>query len=168
MKIDTDSLIRRLIFEQRQATEQEMAQIIAHVAQQPVSSFPRKINLWLRQEFDALGIQAPSGKLSSVQIHLFKRIYYDGQWSPNTTIAQFEADMHQAVQHPEIQFWTYQWLGEHFAGFMAPSHIRNVPHPEQFIFVAYVADYGTIKTGFQASGIDTIFTDEFEHLVQHR
>ena len=168
MKTDTDNLIRRLILDQIQATEQEIAQIIAHVAQQPVSSFPRKINLWLREELDMLGIQAPSGKLPSVQIHLFKRIYYDGQWLPNTTITQFEADLHKAVQHPAIALWTYRWLGEHFAGFLAPSHVHNVPHPQQFIFVAYVADYGTIKTGFQTSGVDTIFTNEFESLVRHR
>lgn len=168
MKIDTDSLIRMLILEQRQATVQEIAQIIDHVAHQPVSVFPLKINLWLRQEFEAIGVQVPLGKLPSAQIHLLKRIYYDGQWSPDTTITQFEIDLHKAVQHPAVQLWTYRWLGEHFVGFLAPSHVRHVPHPQQFIFVAYVADYGTIKTGFQTSGTDTIFTDEFEHLVRQR
>ncbi|MFN8486706.1 MAG: hypothetical protein U0350_03885 [Caldilineaceae bacterium] len=103
-----------------------------------------------------------------MQLHLFKRIYYDGQWSPDTTVTQFEADLHKAVQHPEVQLWTYQWFGENFAGFLAPSHIHSVPNSEQFIFVAYVADYGKIKTGFQASGIDTIFTADFERVVRHK
>lgn len=139
-----------------------------HVAQQSVSSALRKMNLWLREELDILGIQTSPGKLPSAQLQLFKRIYYDGQWPLNTTVSQFEADLHKAVQHPEVQLWTYQWFGENFAGFLAPSHIHNVPNPEQFIFVAYVADYGKIKTGFQASGIDKIFTDEFALIVRHK
>lgn len=53
-------------------------------------------------------------------------------------------------------------------GFLAPSHIQHVPKPETFIFVAYCADYSTIKTGFQASGAEAVFNSAFAHLVQHR
>jgi hypothetical protein len=35
------------------------------------------------------------------------------------------------------------------------------------IFVTYSAEYGTIKTGFQASGPNTIFTATFEQLTRH-
>ena len=76
--------------------------------------------------------------------------------------------MHQAVAHPDVQMWTYRWFGESFAGFLAPSHVQNVPDPEAFLFVAYSADHGAIKTGFQASSPDAIFTDAFERLTRHR
>ena len=157
-----------LITGQRQATHEEILQIIAQVARRPIATYPVKMTFWLRQEFEMKGVSVPNTKLSSAQIHLMKRIHYDGQWPVDTTVAQFEADLHIAVQHPAVQIWTYRWANEHFAAFMAPSHVRNVQEPEDFIFVAYSADYGTIKTGFQASGVHTIFTDEFEHLVRHR
>jgi len=43
-----------------------------------------------------------------------------------------------------------------------------VGNPEAFIFVAYSADYGAIKTGFQASSPEAVFTDELESLVRHK
>jgi hypothetical protein len=43
-----------------------------------------------------------------------------------------------------------------------------VPNPEAFIFVAYSADYSTIKTGFQASSAEAIFTEAFEDLTRHK
>jgi hypothetical protein len=165
---NVDQLIRSLIDSNRQATDKEQQQIVVHVAQAPLSSRPVKINRWLRQELEARGVQVPTEKRPSVEIHLLKRIHFDGQWPSGSTVAQFTGDLHQTVQHPDVQIWTYRWLGESFAGFLAPSHIKNVPNPEAFIFVAYSADHGVIKTSFQASSPDAIFTDAFENLVRHR
>lgn len=160
-------LIHTLIDSNRQATVEELRQIVAHVADAPFSSRPLKINRWLRQELEARDLDMPSEKLPSVEIHLLKRIHLDRQWPVDTTAEQFTADLHQAVQHPDVRIWTYRWLGEAFAGFLAPSHVKNVPNPEAFIFVAYSADYDVIKTGFQASGPDTVFTDAVEYLIRH-
>jgi hypothetical protein len=165
---DVDELIRALIDTNRQATSDELEQIITHVAQAPFSSRLLKINRWLRKELEARELQVPTQKLPSVEIHLLKRIHLEQQWSPGTTVDQFIADLHQAVQHPDAQVWTYRWLGEAFAGFLAPSHVRNVPNPEAFIFVAYSADYGAIRTGYQASGPNTVFTEAVENLIHHR
>lgn len=62
------------------------------------------MTLWLRQELEMKGISIPVTKLPSAQIHLLKRIYYDGQWPVGTTIEQFEADLHIVVQHAAVQF----------------------------------------------------------------
>ena len=163
-----DQLIRDLIVSNRHATEEEQQRIVSHVANAPMSQRPVKINQWLRLELEARGIHIPSEKLPSVEIHLLKRVHFDGQWPPETRVAQFMADLHQAVRHPDAQIWTYRWLSESFAGFLAPSHVQNVPNPEAYIFVAYSADHHTIKTGFQASSVDAIFTDPFENLFRHR
>jgi len=42
--------------------------------------------------------------------------------------------------------------------------------PQDFVvhFVAYSADHGTITTGFQASGPETIFTDAVAQLRRQR
>ncbi len=163
-----DGLIQTLIAKKRYATNEEVQQIIEHIAQRPLATYLIKMTLWLRQALATRGVAVPATKLPSAQIHLLKRIYYDGQWPAGTTISQFETELHRAAHHEAVQLWTYRWVNEHFAGLLAPSHVRNVPEPEDFIFVAYSADYGTIKTGFQASGVHTIFTEDFEHLVRHR
>jgi len=165
---DIDQLIRSLIDSNRQATAQELQGIVAHIARSLVSSRPVKVNQWLRQELEARGIQVPPGRLPSVDIHLLKRIHYDGQWPVGTSVAQFTADLHRAVQHPNAQIWTWRWLGEACVGFLAPSHVQNVPNPEAFIFAVYSTEHGIVKTGFQTSGPDAIFTDGFENLMRHR
>jgi hypothetical protein len=161
-------LILTLIRTNRQATTEELQQIITTAAQAPFSSRPLKITRWLRQALEARGLRVPSEKLPSVEIHLLKRMHLDRQWPLGTTRDQFIADLHHAVQHPNVQVWTYRWLGEAFVGFLAPSHIQNVSNSEAYIFVAYSADYGVIKTGFQASSLEAIFTETFENLTQHR
>ncbi len=166
--MNIDLLIQTLILDNRRATDIETQQIITYVAQRPFASYPTRLTRWLRQELMTHGINISQDKQPSVEIHLLKRIYFDGQWSIGTTAEQFEADLHQSVQHPAVQIWTYRRLGEHYVGFLAPSHVHDAPHLKPFIFVAYSADYGTITTGFQASGANTIFTDAFEQLVQHR
>ena len=161
-------LILTLINTNRQATDEELQQIVSHAAQTPFSSRPLKMNRWLRQELADRGARVPSERLPSAEIHLLKRIHLDRQWPPGTTVAQFVADLHQAMQHPDMQVWTYRWLGEAFAGFLSPSHVQNVPNSEAGIFVAYSADHGVIKTGFQASSPEAICTEAFEHLRRHR
>lgn len=77
-------------------------------------------------------------------------------------------DLRQAVQALNCQIYTYRRQGENFAAFLAPSHVtQHVLYPQKFIFVTYSADYGTIKTGFQASGPATIFTGDFAQLTRH-
>jgi hypothetical protein len=161
-------LILTLINTHRHATHAELEQIIAHAAQAPFSSRPLRMNRWLRQELEARGLRVPTEKLPSVDIHLLKRIHLDRQWPPGTTVGQFLADLRQAIRHPDVQVWTYRWLGEAFAGFLAPSHVQNVPNPEAGIFVAYSADHDVLRTGFQASSPEAIFTEVCEHVRHHR
>lgn len=166
--MNVPELVQALVNTNRQATDSELQQLINHVVRVPFSSRRLKINRWLRRELENRGVQIPSEKSPSVEIHLLKRIYLDQQWPPETTVDDFVTDLHQAIQHREVQVWTYRWFGETFLGFLAPSHVQNVPNAETFIFVAYSADYDVIKTGFQASSPTAIFTTEFENLTRHK
>jgi len=166
--MEIDQLIRSLVVSARRATQTELQEIVTHVAQRPFSSRLMKINQRLREELSACNVQPTSPQLPSVEVHLLKRIYVEQQWPHQTTVVQFEMDLHQAVLHRDVQIWTYLRLGEHHVGFLAPSHVQNVLKPEAFIFVAYCADYSTIKTGFQANSAEAVFNGAFERLVQHR
>jgi hypothetical protein len=163
-----DALILTLIRTARQATDEEVQWLVSHVAQAPFSDRLLKINRWLHKELEAHEVQLALGKLPSVEIHLLKRMYLDQQWPPRATVDQFIVDLHQAVRHPDVRIWTYRWLSEAFAGFLAPSHVQNVLNPEAFIFVAYNASHSVIQTGFQASSLEAIFTDTVEHRIRHK
>lgn len=146
---EVNQLIRALIDAGRQATDEEQQWIIAHVAQAAVSFRRVKINQWLRQELIARGVQILSDKLPSVQLHLLKRIHVDGQWPPETTVAQFTADLHQAVAHPDVQMWTYRWLGEPFAGFLAPSTFRAYLTRKRFCSWHTAPTTGRLRPAFR-------------------
>lgn len=164
-------LVITLIDTGRFATTQELAQLVTHVAQAPFSTRLIKVNPRFSQALATSGIQLAEPYLSSIALHLLKRVYIEQQWPVGTTTTQYLADLQQAVQHPACAIYTYRWQGESFVSFLAPSQQpsnASVRNPQHFIFVAYSADYGTIKTGFQVSSAASIFTPLFQQLTCHR
>ena len=162
-----NDLIVDLITTGRQATAEELAIIIAHVAQAPFATYLSRVLKRLRRLIAKGGAIVPR-KLSSLEIHLFKRIYFEKQWPVGTTAKKYVADLHQAISHPDVYVWTYRYFGPPFVSFLAPSHVQGGFKPERYIFVAYSPLHGTITTGYQASDSSKILTDEFTELVQHR
>ena len=166
--MDIDALIIELIESRRRATDEELSQLVAHVAQAPFASRPVRISPRLRDAFAAaLGKPVPR-RLPSIEFHLLKRIHLEQQWPVGTTARQYVTDLHLAVRHPATRIWTYEYRTEPMVGFLAPSQVQNAPQPEAFVFVAYNARYGAITTGFQASGPGAIFGKEHQRLMQHR
>lgn len=163
-------LVIALIDTGRFATLQEVEDIVNHVAQASFSARLLKVNQRFRQDLANSGIQLTNVYLSSLEIHLLKRIYIEQQWPIGTTVAQYLADLQQAVREPTCEIYTYRWRGEAFVSFLAPSHQQTVQvrNPQPFIFVAYSVDYDTIKTGFQASSAASIFTPYFQQITRHR
>ena len=163
-----DALILTLIDRQRQATENELAAIIEHVAQAPFASYRSHVPTPVRKGLEKLGMSLAPGKVPTVEWHLLKRVYLDQQWPVGTTEDDFLRDLHQAIVHPQVQVWTYRYYTHPYIGFLAPSHVQQVPQPERHIFVAYSPVFGTITTAYQTSGIDHVFDPAFLTIVQHR
>ncbi len=162
-----DALILNLIATGRQATSQELAAIIAHVAQSPFATYLARVPTKLRRSLSQQAIAVPS-KLPSLEIHLLKRIHHEQQWPIGTTAEQYIVDLHQAVSHPDVQIWTYRYFEQPFVGFLSPSHVQNATRPETYIFVAYSPVHGTITTGYQASDVSKIFTIGYTDRVQQQ
>jgi hypothetical protein len=165
--MDIDALIVELIESGQRATDEELSQIVAHVAQAPFASRLVRPPRWWREALARLGITMPA-RVPASEAHLLKRVYYDQQWPVGTTTDQFVADLRLAIQHPDARVWTYEYFGEPCIGLLAPSHIRGTPGAKPYIFVAYSARYGTLTTGYQASGPETIFNEKHQRLTQHR
>lgn len=162
-----DGLILKLIESGRRAAVEEVALLVAHVSQAPFATYLSRVPANLRQLLARKGVIVPT-RLSSVERHLFKRIYDEQQWPIGTTAEAYTRDLQKAVAHLNVQIWTYRYFGQPFVGFLAPSHVQNAPKLEPYIFVVYSPDYQTITTGYQASGRDSIFTDEYTDIVQQK
>lgn len=163
-----DDIILDLITTGRRATADEVDTIIAHVAQAPFATYLARVPRDLRALLVALGIHAPA-RLPSVEWHLLKCIYADQQWPVGTTVDRYVDDLHRAAQHSDVRVWTYRYYGRPYAGFMAPSHVRAVPRPRAFIYVAYDPQFSTITTGYQASGYGAVFNNpNCTDIVRHR
>ena len=162
-----DDLLLKLIETGRQASAEEVAAIIAHVVQAPFATYLSRVPINLRQLLAQKGISVPV-RLSSLERHLFKRIYDEQQWPIGTTADDYIRDLHKVVAHPSVQIWTYRYFAQAFVGFLAPSHVQKALKPESHIFVVYSPDYQTLTTGYQASGSNRIFTSEYTDLVRHQ
>lgn len=162
-----DDIILELIATGRQATSDEVDSIVTHVAQAPFATYLARVPKDLRALLTARGIHVPA-KLPSVEWHLLKRIYADRQWPVGTTVDQYVDDLHRVVRHLDVRVWTYRYYGRPYAGFMAPSHVRAVPRPQAFIYVAYDPQFSTITTGYQASDYQAVFDQHCADVVRHR
>lgn len=162
-----DEFILDLIATGRQATADELDAIIAHVARVPFATYLSPVPGKLQALLATHGIQVPT-RLPSVERHLLKRIYEEQQWPAGTTVDVYVDDLHHSVRHPNARVWTYRYYGRPYAGFMAPSHVRAVPKPLAFIYVAYDPQFSTITTGYQASGHRAVFDQNCTDIVRHR
>ena len=162
-----DELILNLVDSGRQASVSELATIVGHVAQAPFAVYLAKVPNQLRQLLSGQGIQLPS-KLSSLEIHLLKRVNEEEQWPKGTTAAQYVAALHQAISHSDVQIWYYRYYGQPFIGFLSPTPVQMTEGARAYTFVAYSPTYGTIMTGYQATSADTIFTDGYTDLKRQR
>ena len=165
--VHVNELILDLVETGHPASEAELSAIIADVAKAPFATYQARVPNSLRRLMLQLGKLLPP-KLSSADIHLLKRVHEDQQWLTETTTVQYIADLHTAISHIDVKIWTYRYANQPFIGFMAPSHVQNVPKPEPYIFVAYSPQYGTLTTGYQASAAATVFTEGYTNLVQHK
>lgn len=162
-----NQLILELIDSDRRATSDEAEAMIAHVAQAPFASYLSRVPGRIRRPLAQLGILIPR-KMPNVEWHLLERVHLDQQWPVGTTTSQYLADLHQAVQHPYAQMWTYYYYEKPHVAFLAPSHIEHVPKPEAYIFVCYSPIFDSITTGYQASSPLAAFGPSCERLIQHK
>jgi hypothetical protein len=102
-----NQLVLNLIATGRQATDDELAAIITHLTQAPFATYLSRVPTKLRRLLSQGEVSVPR-KLSSLEIHLFKRIYMEQQWPIGTTAVQYVADLQQAICHPNIHVWTYR------------------------------------------------------------
>ena len=167
-ELDALALITELVEQDRQATEEELARIVAHVAEAPFSSRPVRVPRRIRERLAQAACSPVASRLPSLELHLLERVHADKQWLVGTTAARYLDDLHRAVQHPAAQIWTYRHYGEPTIAFLSPSSETGGPRRLPWLFVAYRPRYGTIVTGYQVSGAETVLGKQCEKLRRQR
>lgn len=161
-----DNLIQTLITTRRQATYNQVKAIQVHVAQAPFASYLSKVPKRVRRPLAKMGILTAT-KMPSVEWHLLERVHLDQQWPLGTSVAQYVADLQQAIQDVHVQIWTYRYYRQPVAAFLAPSYVQQVPKPEAYICVIYSPVFQSITTGYQASSSSTVFGTGCTNLFRH-
>lgn len=163
--MDIDALIIELIESGRQATGEELSQIVAHVAQAPFASRLVRPPRWLREALARLGIEVPA-RVPASEAHLLKRVYYDQQWPVGTTTDQFMADLRLAIQHPDARAWTYEYFGEPCIGLLGAIpyprhawrqtvHLRGLQCPARDTYDGLSSEWARDDFQRKASTVDT-------------
>lgn len=148
-----DRLIREIIVADRQASPEEIGDIVERIASAPFDPRPDVVvatkDRGLSYLGHVLGPRAPA-----LTYHLAKRVIDDRQWAFGTTAADYLADLHAAVRSFDTRFALYRRRGGHMAACLAANRVvprRLGPDSERFVLVVFSADRGTIITGYQTS-----------------
>ncbi|RIK45502.1 MAG: hypothetical protein DCC58_06230 [Chloroflexi bacterium] len=147
-------LIEELLTSRRAPTDADIKEILQRLATAPLAKHNVRTTHRLRGAASgaSLGREAPADL-----VHLLKRIS-EGQWSPSTTLEQYQEDLHAAAQVPSSRLAIYSdWHG---ALAVAVANTRDCvpdsrigPRPEALLFVVYSAMSSTILTGYMASSL---------------
>jgi len=144
------------------STEEEIKQILDHVAKAPFASRPVAVDKPIRgQVFQG---RALSAKENSIRAHLAKLVLSDNHWSEHTTAEQYFTDLKTVIWSPGLRRAVYRSIDDQVVLGLFGKH--NLPTkrlgktPKRFLWVVYSTDYGTITTGYQVSGIDEVNVPE--------
>ncbi|MCL5957850.1 MAG: hypothetical protein M1358_00785 [Chloroflexi bacterium] len=158
MKDEPNKLIKAFLNPKRDPTEEEVRKILNHVAKAPFRSTMTSVKKEIQGQV-FLG-QKLRPKEPSITAHLAKRVLAEGQWSRDTTLDQYLADLRSVLDDPKLRKAVYQSKdGRTLLGLLGQNRLpreRLGDSSESFIWVLYSADYGTIVSGYQVSGVNRI------------
>ena len=154
-----DRLIRDLIETGRQATPEELEQIIERMAMAPFE--PRIRGVSPEDQGIAYQGHVLGEREASLFYHLVKRVMVEEQWVHGTTADEYVADMRRVIRTPSARLVVYSERGGALAAALAPtaevvSVQRQGPRALTNVAVIYSADRGIIVTGYQFSTLDRL------------
>lgn len=106
--------------------------------------------------------EALEDRASSLRVHLAQRIF-EGQWHPGTSADQYLADLRSAVIQDDTRIAVYERQGGAIAAALATNTIpadRLGEQRQQYLFIVYSAERGTIITGYQTEGMSELSIPE--------
>jgi hypothetical protein len=152
-----DRLIRQVVARRRTASAAEVAAIVERLATADFNRNLVKVPTAMRG-LNYLGKELGE-RADALIYHLTKRVVEEKQWADGTTIADYLRDLREAVHDSQARLIVYTSRGEVFAAVLAPNRIppeRLGLNPEKFVWVVHSAVRGTLATGYQVGGPETV------------
>lgn len=107
-----NQLLTELVQQRRQATDEQLTQIITHVATAPFVEAVLAVDELLWGGFWQFDVIAPGYQLPAVELALLRAIRLDQTWPEGTTVEQFLAELRTAMRDPQAGVWTLPVGGE--------------------------------------------------------
>ncbi|MBI2954242.1 MAG: hypothetical protein HYY30_08010 [Chloroflexi bacterium] len=158
MQGEPNKLIREWINPKRVPSEAEIRNVLEYVAKAPFRSAVTGVDKVAQGQM-FLGRRL-NAKEPSIVAHLAKRVLVESQWTESTTLDQYLADIHSVAGDPDVKMAVYVRRGKAlYLGLLGRNRVpseRLGARPENYLWVVYSPDYGTIVSGYQVSGVANI------------
>lgn len=112
-------LVSELITRQIKAAPAQLAELAGQVVIAPFASDLLEVDEPLWGSFWQGDVIAPGYSLPAVELALLRATRLDHTWPEETSVAQFLADLRQAISHPQAGIWTLTLAGEPWVVFAA-------------------------------------------------
>lgn len=147
--------LNQLILQSKKASPDQLAQLTEQAGVAPFAGDLLEADEALWGSFWQGDVIAPGYLLPAAELALLRATRLDGTWPEETSVAEFLADLHGAIRHPQAGVWALRAAGE-------PCLIFAAPRVEGLTFnvegstlnvatlVWYCATTGRLHAGYRA------------------
>jgi hypothetical protein len=119
------NLVNKLISQATKAAPQQLDWLVAQVGSAPFAEDLLEVDEPLWGGFWQGDVIAPGYSLPAVELALLRAIRLDRTWPEGTSVAQFLADLRQAISEPHAGIWALMAASEPCVVFASPLVIAN-------------------------------------------
>lgn len=156
-----DSLIIDIAKTTRNATDDELAEIAAHVASRGFDpGATTKLGKRGAGVFWQGHTYRSNERVPNDVAHYLRHVVATPEWPVGTTLAQYIGSLQQAAGDPDVSIHLSRYVNDWQLNMFAPSRQWRGPSGAAYIVVGYKPGYGWWSTGFQV-------LSPFAHVAQH-
>jgi hypothetical protein len=154
-----DQLIARLVYEDADASPEDVQRIVDRMATAPFNQRPTRV--LSRERGMVYGDIVLGRRADSLELHLVKRVVEEQQWAFGTTVDEYLNALRAAVQHADAQIMVYERADDLVAATISPTDgvvpaNRRGVNSEPNLLVVYSARHGSVLSGYMFSTIEKL------------
>lgn len=133
-------------------TPSEITELRKYVASRPFNTTPQRIDQTLATVL--LDVTSLPSKIPSLELHLYKRVFHDKQWSQSNQLTDYESDIQAAFLDGAGLLVFYSQLQGYVICALAPNNIprsRLGVQARSRIYAVYSVKKDEIITGYQTN-----------------
>jgi hypothetical protein len=163
-------LVNQLITHSKKATSPQLARLVAQAGAAPFAADLLEVDEALWGGFWQGDVIAPGYRLPAVELALLRAMRLEATWPEGTEVAQFLADLRQAISDPQAGVWALAVAGEPCVVFASTSSQKSVASSQRsevggqfWATVAwYCATTERLHAGYRAPAVSLNFMGAVE------